>query len=64
MVVPGGIKPKVAYEHGAIGCIIVILIRPMMDILRVMYIRQDPSGQKMVLNVGLSWICRSIRVIR
>ena len=52
-----GIKPKVAYENGAIGCIC-IQIQKMMDTLLVMYIPQAPIEGNMAFKVDQLWICR------
>ena len=58
-----GIKPKVAYEHGAIGCLI-YSDPETTGISPVMSIRAVRSGRSSALSAAASWTCPSIRGIR
>ncbi len=58
-----GIKPKLAAEHGAVGCL--IYSDPREDgYYRAMYFQRARGGQKTACSAGASWICHCTRVIR
>jgi hypothetical protein len=57
-----GIKPKVAQEHGAVGCI--IYTDPMgADITREMFIQKVHLQMNIQYNAAVLWICPFIPVI-